>query len=127
MRVTVTAKDIREGVAGDCFRCAVGLALARHTKDDHSQVVEVDYILRINTQGRYIIAPEEVQTFVRDFDSVVAEGYRQIILKPFSFHIPKWKDSEWDDRCYGCEEFFKTSELDQEGNCVDCRESEVQA
>jgi hypothetical protein len=46
-RVRVTAEHIRTGIAGNCLRCAVALALDDATDDKECMVFEKDWTLRL--------------------------------------------------------------------------------
>ncbi len=131
--INVTHEDIRHGKAGDCFNCAVALALWRVTEDDHAQVFEADYLLRLECWSRSIVAPWEVTQFVGAFDSLERDDNGQVIfpdempdeLQPFTFEIPDGNDPEWDEECPGCQRFIKADEQDDEGYCAECCEREA--
>ncbi len=126
--VNVTAKDIRHGIAGDCFRCAVGLALHRATGDGEARIVEVDCILRLVVNARWIIADPFVREFVRAFDSLERDADEKPILPklltgdiaPFSFVLPPFDSPEWEEQCQLCEQLVSPAELNDEGECAEC-------
>ncbi len=98
------------------------------TGDDHANVYESDWLLRIEVWSRSIIAPWEVRQFTQDFDDLDRRKNGRAKLPrrleepiaPFTFEIPDPDDSEWDERCYNCEGFFKADELSDEGCCKEC-------
>lgn len=124
----VTATDIRRCQPGDCYRCAVATSLQREYGDNECNVFEDDYLLRIHVGGRYIVAPFEVQQFVRVLDDAGRKDDGRPILprrlpdglKPFTFELPPLDDPAWEERCYGCEMYFAGDELDDEGCCSEC-------
>jgi len=126
-RVRVTRKDIREGKAGDCFRCAVGRALHRATGDDHANVYVRDWTMYIEVWSRHIMSPDGVRQFVNEYDDLPRTADGKVFLpnsmpdslKPFAFDLPPPGDPDWQERCYGCEGLFQPAELD-EGCCVEC-------
>jgi hypothetical protein len=123
IRVRVTAKDIREGGAGDCFRCAVAGALQRATGDNDAHVYESDFLVYLTAWSRHIHAPDRVRTFVLDYDECPVHertGRLPADLRPFVFTLPPQDDPEWLERCGGCEQLFAGSELDDEGICPEC-------
>jgi hypothetical protein len=131
--VRVTAEHIRSGLAGDCFRCAVALALDEATGDDECMVGEIDWILHLRVWNRVIVAPPEVRRFVFDLDGLDrGEGGRPKLPKklkgtdvaPFVFTLPPPTDPAWKEQCHGCEQLFAPAELDSEGCCAECREEE---
>lgn len=126
--VRVTKAHIANGEAGDCFKCAVALALAKATGDDEANVYENDWTMYLHVWSRHIVAPYEVRQFVYDFDGQPRREDGRIDLddeqceppKPFAFTLPPLSDPEWQERCYQCEELFDPSELDDEGVCKAC-------
>lgn len=126
MKIQVTEDDIKQGIAGDCHCCAIALALARHTGDGEPMVYVDEWQMRLQVWSRSIVAPWEVTRFIHDMDdeSRDEEGHPILSSKhePFEFEIPEDDDNEWDDRCYGCEKYFKTEALDDEGYCEKCLE-----
>jgi len=112
--VRVSAGRIRAGEPGDCFRCAVALALQAATGDDHANVYEDDWRLWIEVHSRHIPAPDDVRRFVDNFDGGA-------VLRPFSFRLPPFTDPEWRERCGLCGCAFAAAELDDNGWCVGCR------
>lgn len=128
-KVRVTKKDMREGVGGDCWRCAVSLALHRATGDDHANVYRSDWILYVEVWSRSILAPDEVRLFVDAYDELERQEDKTPILpdplpddlQPFTFELPPSDSPEWQERCYGCESLFDDADLDDEGNCEECR------
>ena len=130
-KIRVSASDIRNGRAADCFRCAVARALQRATGDDEAHVNEIDYLLRLHVWGRIFTAPQCVTDFIVAFDRHY-ERYDSGRVKlprrlpedvrPFSFTIPPLDDPEWEEQCYHCEELCDPKTLDDEGVCQECRE-----
>lgn len=127
--VRVTAKDIRSGIAGDCFRCAVALAVQRATGDAEANVFEdYSWTLRIEAWSRSVAAPCDVRFFTYNFDGLLRKRTNRAVLParlegdvaPFSFTLPADDDPEWDERCYRCEHFCKAEDLDDEGVCDEC-------
>jgi hypothetical protein len=131
--IQVLAKDVRAAVPGDCFRCAVALALQRATGDDHANVYEDDYQLRLEVWSRSIIAPWEVTQFVHALDDLprTRTGRAKLPRKldgdltPPTFELPAADDPEWDERCPGCEQYIKADEQDDEGYCAECQAKAV--
>jgi hypothetical protein len=129
IHVKVTADDIAAGVAGDCARCPVALALVRSTGDNEVLIYERDWELWIEVWGRHILAPHNVREFIRAFDRQprTDDGHLDtdqlgcIPPGPFKFELPDIQDPKWQERCYYCEELFDPEELDDEGVCDDCR------
>lgn len=129
IRARITAKDIASGVAGNCHSCPVAISLDRATGDTEAMVYERDWQMHLRVHGRVILAPYEVAKFVRDFDDMprtddgridtTAEAYGDR-PKPFAFILPSLDDPEWKEECYGCEQLFDASELDDEGYCGEC-------
>jgi hypothetical protein len=131
--VRVTAEHIRTGLAGDCLRCAVALALDAATGDDECMVAEKDWTFHLCVWGRWIVAPPEVRRFVDAIDGLDREEDERPILPeklegsdlaPFAFTLPPLTDPEWQEECYGCEQLFDANELDEEGFCPECRAGE---
>lgn len=128
IQVTLTEYDIHNGIAGDCHRCAIALALQRDTKDEEANVTEIDFISYLSCWGRFIIAPCEVQAFIWEFDRLPREeGKRPKLpdvlpesLRPFSFVLPDMGHEDWKSLCYECEELCDPQELDDEGCCKSC-------
>lgn len=129
-RIRITKADLAAGEAGNCFRCPVAVALQRATKDDHANVYERDWMTYIQVGALHLLAPYQVSNFVHAVDHAKRdEGGHPIIEslmpherpKPFAFTLPPWKSPEWKESCYGCEELFQPEELDDEGNCEECR------
>ena len=135
IRVNVRLSDISDGIAGDCFRCSVALALQRATKDKEARVVESDWQIKLCVHSREITAPSEVVDFVRTFDDLprlhkdeIGNG-KPILpkhlpeeLRPFKFTLPDLGSAEWQERCCICDELFATEDLDDEGICQECKE-----
>lgn len=107
MNVTLTVDDIRTGVAGDCYRCAVALALQRATGDETAHVYEDEDesgLIRLEAHGRSVQAPERVTRFVWDYDSLerssdgrpVITADKAAMLQPFTFTLPP------EEECEGC-------------------------
>jgi hypothetical protein len=128
--VDVTCKDIRRGISGDCFRCAVAIATGRATGDKEARLVEVDWLLHLVVWGRWIVADPEVRDFVRAFDSLERGKSRRPILPkrlagdiaPFRFVLPPHDSPEWQEECCSCESLVAPDDLDDEGECRECRE-----
>lgn len=120
------------GVAGDCFNCAVALALTRATGDDHANVYSNLDGTWIEVWSRHIRAPYEVVEFISHYDQLprhpdgrpVLNAYAYHLPKPFSFELPGQSDPEWQELCQGCEHRFGREDLDDEGLCEDCRETD---
>lgn len=128
MRVRVTKNDIATGKAGDCFRCAVAMAVQRATGDTEANVVEIDYVFHIHAHSRYIPVPWSVRSFLVEFDHDLRRNEDGTVIlsptatsvKPFVFSLPSFSSREWKEKCYGCEQLFDVKELDDEGNCPEC-------
>lgn len=76
MRIEVTQEDIVNGLPGDCFRCAIALALFRYTSL-HFAVNEIG----LQVEGDDIVEfPSSAQQFVIDFDDGVP-------VQPFTFNL----------------------------------------
>jgi hypothetical protein len=128
-KVRVTATLIRTGLAGDCHRCAVALAVAEATGDDECMMAEVDWLLRLSVWGRWIAVPYEVRRFVHAVDGLrrKADGRPKLPrrlaeeLAPFEFTLPAFDDPAWDEQCERCGAIFDPAEIDDEGRCEDCR------
>ena len=135
VKVRVTTKDIRGGICGDMFNCAVASALQRHCgKDDDAHVFESAFAgTKIKIGALVISAPWEVREFSRDYDDLPRDEYNRPILKkklpegikPFTFELPPWDSSEWEEECYRCEALGSPSRLDDEGICSECRKREL--
>jgi hypothetical protein len=131
-KVRVTAALIRRGIAGDCHRCAVALAVRKAMGDAECMVAEVEWTLRLRVWSRWIIVPWEVRWFVYTIDSLgrKSDGRPQLrqklseYLAPFEFTLPPFDDPAWEEQCCGCEDLFDRTELDEEGLCEDCRKGE---
>jgi hypothetical protein len=131
-RVQVTPADIREGMCGDCFNCAIALALQRATGDDHANVHEADFGMYLEAHSRVIVCPREVVAFVWKYDTMPRnERQRPIIpdvlpdnLRPFEFELPPFDSLEWEERCYECDGLFPTVELNDEQYCPECAKLE---
>ena len=113
IRVDVTAQDIAAGLAKNCQRCPVALALGRAGRDDYAAVVEIDFRLHLELQSRWIAAPQEVVEFVERFDA----GLR---CEPFRFELPDLDDPEWQEQCNDCERLLAPDGLDRDGYCPEC-------
>lgn len=116
INVTVTAADIADGKANDCFRCPVALAVARATGDSEANVYERDWEFWIEAHGRNTKTPCCVADFVSNFDRK-EDG--EPLPSSFSFSLPDWGD--WLERCYRCESFCSDDELDDDGVCEECK------
>jgi hypothetical protein len=131
-KVQVTAIHIRTGIAGDCHRCAVALAVNEAIEDADCGVVEVDWMIHLIIQSRYIVAPVAVRQFVNAIDAVERKesGRPKLPRKlpediaPFEFTLPPFNDPAWKEECNGCECLFDPAELDDEGVCEECRKAE---
>lgn len=128
--VRVTAKHIRNGIAGDCMKCAVSLAMDDATDDKECMVVEIDWILHLKVWSRYIVAPERVRHFVRRYDGLNRkEGGCPVLprkltaseVAPFEFSLPPFSSPRWREECYRCEKLCDPKELDDEAYCPECR------
>lgn len=137
IRASLTTADIDAGIGGDCYRCPVALALLRAIGSDANdlldriEVVEMEWLMRIGIDSRYIIAPFRVTEFVWAFDGlersadgrIVPPAIRDESLEPFDFQLPPLDDPEWQEQCQGCEYLFDRDDLDEEeGMCESCRE-----
>lgn len=128
--VEVSAADIADGVAGDCFLCPVAIALNRATGDTAANVNEATWDLRIEVSGRSIPAPRKVRDFVYAFDAQPRDPHNRLDIyhadydppAPFTFELPDLSDPEWEEKCYVCEQPFDPSELDDDGCCGECRD-----
>lgn len=126
--VNLTAEDIANGIAGDCHRCAVALALTRATKDDEAMVYDSEWTIHLSVWGRSITAPYEVRHFTHEFDGQprteagrIDTNHRDYKpMDPFDFELPDQDDPEWEQECYECGESFDPSDLDDEGYCKEC-------
>jgi hypothetical protein len=119
IKVKVKREHIRKGIAHDCHRCPVVLAIADAIPDSEPMLYEdMADGTRIDVCGRTIRAPHEVFDFMVDFD----HG-RKCDVAPFSFELPDLDDREWQEKCYHCEELFDPEELDDEGCCPECAKS----
>jgi hypothetical protein len=129
IKVSVTAEDMDQGIIGDCYECAVALALNRATGDTESMVYEHDFSIYLKVNFRSISAPYEVRSFVHDFDAQPRTEDNHVDtahpdyepLKPFDFELPDQDKPEWLEGCQDCGELFEASELGDEGCCEDCR------
>lgn len=130
--VEVTEHDILHGVAGNCFRCAVSLALQRATGDDEANVYEMDWLTWLHVHGRDILAPGEVRQWIWAYDGLDRDDKGRIdvtnrrakLPEPITFDLPELDDPEWQERCYHCEALFPRDELDDEGVCAECRKED---
>lgn len=132
--VRVTAKDIRTGVPGDCFLCAVARALQRATGDSEANVYESSFVVYLQVWSRHIVAPLEVRRFSREFDGLdrtrggrarlpKPDDYPQLEhVRPFTFELPPLSDPAWREACSCCEELCDAAALDDEGVCPECQE-----
>ncbi len=127
--VNVTEADIRAGLVGDCYNCAVALAVQRATGERESRIVEIDYKTKLIVGPFYLDAPWEVARFVWEFDSldhdedghpILPDDLAGAVLAPFFFELPDHGSPEWEESCYGCEQLFAPDELDGEGYCEEC-------
>jgi hypothetical protein len=118
IKVCVTLQDIKNGRPGECNLCPIALALTRVTKDREVMVYNKDYIIWIEVGGHTLLAPPEVQRFVRMFDKQprTGDGYIDIYHKnynppiPFEFELPDVGGPEWQEPCCHCAQ----AELDGE-------------
>lgn len=125
--VNVSADDRAKGEAGNCFRCAVALAIQRATGDGHANVYEREWAMYLEVHGRHIVAPQRVRQFLYAFDALDREDKRGRLprvlpdeLKCFTFTLPSLGDPEWKEQCCECESLVSASELDDEGACREC-------
>ncbi|MCI0462473.1 MAG: hypothetical protein L0Z62_36445 [Gemmataceae bacterium] len=135
MRVRVLARHIRAGVAGNCFRCAIALGLQEATGDNEAHVYERDWNMYLEVHSRHIVAPVEVRIFVWTVDSLDRreDGRPKLPRRlagtdfaPFAFDLPAWDSPEWQEECYVCEGLCAPADLDDEGCCEECRDSEME-
>jgi hypothetical protein len=132
--VTVSEKHIREGVAGNCHRCPVALAIleAIGDRDCDPMLLEVEWEPYLVVWGRYLRAPQKVRDFLYAFDSFFrnSRGEPKLPKKltddlaPFTFSLPSQSDLQWEESCYRCERLFDPSELDEDGVCEECLKAE---
>lgn len=118
---SVTQEDIDNGESGDCYRCAVALAMARATGDDGANVHEHEWELRLEVEGCSIPAPDRVRAFVRAFDEP-GRGGDPSAIKPFSFQIPAINSPLWERYCDQCHTAYDRDELDESDLCDYCRD-----
>ena len=83
MRITVTRKDIEEGVQGNSFHCPVALAVRRALKADTVWVREIIIVTKAESQQTFV-SPPEVEDFVERYDSAILEFESP---QPFSFNL----------------------------------------
>jgi hypothetical protein len=131
-KIRITEDHIRTGIAGDCHRCAIALAVNEAIEDADCGIVEVDSMIYLIIQSRYLIAPVAVRKFVNAIDELEreADGRPKLPpelpeeLAPFEFTLPPFDDPAWKEECNGCEFLFDPAELDDEGVCEECRKAE---
>jgi len=127
-RVRVTRADCRTGEPGECFRCAVALALQRATGDSEAHVYESgwDGRMMLEVHARHIPAPISVRNFIWEFDDLLLRPDGRAIgadeLRRPVFTLPPLSDSEWQEECGCCQELLPPADLDDEGTCPDCRD-----
>lgn len=127
--IRVTLDDILHGEAGQCHQCAVARALQRRFPDSDANVYERDWVTWIQVWAVHVEAPWKVIQFTRQFDQLPRNSDGTLALdmipkverpKPFKFTVPVWKDRQWRERCYGCEELVDPKDLDDEQYCPEC-------
>lgn len=127
IEVSVTAADIAAGVAGDCHRCAVALALARATGDAEANVYDCHWQIWLEAHGRHVQAPPAAAAFVNAFDALRRLPNGRVdpgvsgAPGPLAFPLPDLDDPAWRERCCHCENLFVSAELDEAGACAACR------
>lgn len=91
MKIKVTAKDIRDGKAGNSRKCPIGLAIARAlgvNPDDYDEYTYAVQGFFINLGDDYEWEmPDKVWKFIDMFDNF---GLVPTVPRPFSFVIPKY-------------------------------------
>lgn len=104
VKVEVTAADIAAGKKQSCYNCPVSLALNRVYADYYKGDFDPSCNVYDSGKGFYIEvghvhirAPEDVSSFVLDFDSDYAGA-----AKPFSFELPPFTSEEWFEKCGNC-------------------------
>lgn len=78
LKVTVSPRDIEQGMPINCWGCPVARAIRRVTKSDH--VTVTGSIARIEAKSFNL--PEKARTFIRRFD---LEGSN--VVAPFTFTL----------------------------------------
>jgi hypothetical protein len=79
MRIDVTAKDIQNGIPANPHDCPIALAVKRKIQNPDLRITVTKNC--IHAEGFLWGNTQEVQDFVRDFDS-------RNPVKPFSFELP---------------------------------------
>jgi hypothetical protein len=132
--VSVTEKHIREGLSGDCFFCAVALAVQEATGDSEASVVDTRYeglwVLAHGRSTKLPFCPAGQLVWAFDNHETVGGGCLRLKLgpelppdlQPLTFELPDLDDKEeWQPDCYECGERYPEAELDEEGVCEHCR------
>ena len=114
--VSVTAEDIANGIARDCYCCPGALAINRAIPGSDANIYRFGLysLLWIEANGLHIRAPQELQDFAPAFDV----GQK---VEPFAFELPDQDGSEWRRACRECRDLFDRTELDDEDICEECR------
>jgi hypothetical protein len=81
-KIRITEDHIRTGIAGDCHRCAIALAVNEAIEDADCGIVEVDSMIYLIIQSRYLIAPVAVRKFVNAIDELEREADGRPKLPP---------------------------------------------
>jgi len=129
--VRVTAKHIRDSEPGDCYRCAVTLALAEAIGEDDVMVDDRDFVLHICVGDRWMVCPWQARRFIYAYDALDRDADGRVVLPaelaedlaPFEFELPGLNGPAWQEACYRCEALFDPDELDGAGSCPECREN----
>lgn len=120
--VRVRSRHIRTGLSGNCFNCAVALAVQEATGDDSANVWADWGIVRVEVGGRSIIPARRVTDFIHAYDDA---GDRD---KPPELPARLWGtpfDPEWEEKCVNCEELRNPRELSDEGVCEECQRERI--
>lgn len=81
IEVEVTQDDIENGVARDCNRCPIALALRRQFPNCPNIVDNERVAILFPTEELYYNLPSEAKVFISYFDSVLDAAIRPIKFK----------------------------------------------
>jgi len=94
--IDITDDDIKNGVQGECDKCAIALALKREYKTDDVFVHVTDDTstpcLQVNKKDLNFRYENDVLDFIDCYDNMSTEDDYFKTPKPFTLEVVEWKN-----------------------------------